>query len=59
MDKKTPPLGSLEHYRHLGIPESRLEAMRLPSRVGNTLHYPKAYYEHQESLKKQQEKKAA
>ena len=59
MIKKTPPLGSLEHYRSLGIPESRLEALRLPSRVGNTLHYPPAYYEHQKTLENQEEKKAA
>lgn len=57
--KTKPPLGSLEHYRFLGTPDSRLEALRLPSRVGNTLTYPRAYYEHQEALKREQEKKVA
>jgi|JI10StandDraft_1071094.scaffolds.fasta_scaffold176698_2 hypothetical protein len=59
MFKQKPPLGSLAHHRFLGTPESRLEALRLPSRTGDTLTYPAAYYEHQEALKKEQEKKAA
>lgn len=42
---KKPPLGTLAHHRYIGIPESRLDALCLPSRVGNTLTYPAAHYE--------------
>jgi hypothetical protein len=57
MNKPKPEVGTLPHYEYIGIPDDRLIAMRLPSRVGNKLTYPRAYYEHQERQKNLASKK--
>jgi len=59
MNKNKPAVGTLAHYEYHGISDDRLVAMRLPSRVGNTLTYPRAYYEHQKHLADKKNAKAS
>ncbi len=38
---RKPTVGTPAHYEFLGVPESRLEALKLPSRMGDKLVYPR------------------
>lgn len=61
--KNKPAPGTPAHYEMLGIPDERLEATRLPSRIGNKLIYPRAYYDHlayqEEKARKKAQQEAA
>lgn len=52
MRKNKPAVGTPAHYEMLGVPDDRLVAMRLPSRMGNVLVYPRAHYAHEAHLAK-------